>query len=452
MQELSARFRASGLRLLVSVPADEPEYDFAKLASLADGLILMTYDEHFERGEPGPLAGQGWYEALLDRHFKGVDPAKLIVGVGSYGYDWTGPGRAREISVQEAWELLESSRASLRFDAASLNPTFTYVDDTGGQQHQVWYLDGATAYNQIGAALSMKPGGLSAVPPRHRGSEPVGGVRPRPQCRCACSRSGAASQFRIRRALQGQGRSLARHRDAGARCAQDHRRWRAQPDHRTGNRRLPQLDDRHPLGRHERQDHQSDLRRRARSQVHARDPGYPGPEGREGDVLHRRLCRRHESRPASAHLSRGSRHRQSHLHAPQPERLLARALAAGAQRHAASDRVDRRRAHQAFPSALRRRSGAADHRWRRRAAGGDPARLSHHRHADRSQGLAAPTLSPDRRQDGRGRGQGRRQCRPAARCGRQPHRDHRGAAADHRSAARRGLPFRHQPRADRPVA
>lgn len=161
VEELSTRLRANGLRLLVSVPADEPEYDFARLASLVDGLILMTYDEHFERGEPGPLAGQGWYEALLDRHFKGVDPAKLIIGVGSYGYDWTGPGQAREISVQEAWELLESSRASLRFDAASLNPTFTYVDDTGGQQHQVWYLDGATAYNQIGAALSMTPGGLA---------------------------------------------------------------------------------------------------------------------------------------------------------------------------------------------------------------------------------------------------------------------------------------------------
>ena len=70
------------MQLLVSVPADDPEYDYAKLASLADGLILMTYDEHFEQGEPGPLAGQGWFEALLDRHFKGVDPAKLIVGVG----------------------------------------------------------------------------------------------------------------------------------------------------------------------------------------------------------------------------------------------------------------------------------------------------------------------------------------------------------------------------------
>ena len=30
-----------------------------------------------------------------------------------------------------------------------------------GQRHQVWYLDGVTAYNQIAAALAMKPAGLA---------------------------------------------------------------------------------------------------------------------------------------------------------------------------------------------------------------------------------------------------------------------------------------------------
>ena len=122
----------------------------------------MTYDEHFEHGEPGPLAGQGWYEALLDRHFKGVDPQQAdrqhrLLRLRLDGLRAT----RREISVQEAWELLESSRAPLRFDEASLNPTFTYVDDSRRPAHQVWYLDGVTAYNQIAAALSMKPGGLA---------------------------------------------------------------------------------------------------------------------------------------------------------------------------------------------------------------------------------------------------------------------------------------------------
>ena len=161
VQELSARLQESGARLLVQVPASDPAYDYAGLALAADGLILMTYDEHFEDGVAGPLAGQGWFEAKLDEQFKSIDSSKLIVSVGSYAYNWAGAGRGREMSVQEAWELLAESRAELRFDAASLNPTFTYVDETEGNEHHVWYLDGVTAYNQVAAALAMHPGGLA---------------------------------------------------------------------------------------------------------------------------------------------------------------------------------------------------------------------------------------------------------------------------------------------------
>lgn len=161
VQELAALFHQHGLQLLVAAPPADPNYDYAKVAESADALILTTFDEHFEGGEAGPLAGQGWFEARLDERFKTIDPGKLIVGIGSYGYDWAGPGNAQEISVQEAWELLEASGAKLRFDPASLNPTFTYVDDAENRHHHVWYLDGVTAYNQIAAALAMRPAGIA---------------------------------------------------------------------------------------------------------------------------------------------------------------------------------------------------------------------------------------------------------------------------------------------------
>ena len=161
VQELAGVLKGYQAKLLVAVPAADPDYDYVKLAEAADALILMTYDEHFERGAPGPLAGQGWFEKKLDERFRQVARNKLIVSVGSYGYDWAEPGSGREISVQEAWELLEESHATLRFDPVSLNPTFSYVEEVEQKQHQVWYLDGVTAYNQIAAALAMRPAGLA---------------------------------------------------------------------------------------------------------------------------------------------------------------------------------------------------------------------------------------------------------------------------------------------------
>src|SRR4029453_19371061 len=90
-----------------------------------------------------------------------IDPNKLIVAIGCNGYDWAGTGTGKEISVREAWELLGQPGAAFRFDRASLNPTFAYTEDVEQKQHHVWYLDGVTVFNQVGAALAMQPAGLA---------------------------------------------------------------------------------------------------------------------------------------------------------------------------------------------------------------------------------------------------------------------------------------------------
>jgi cellulose synthase/poly-beta-1,6-N-acetylglucosamine synthase-like glycosyltransferase/peptidoglycan/xylan/chitin deacetylase (PgdA/CDA1 family)/spore germination protein YaaH len=161
VRELADMFNGRDLQLLVALPPEGLAYDHAGLAAAADALILMSYDEHTEKGAPGPLASQGWFETVLAQHLKNIPADKLIVSVGSYGYDWPQGKAAQEISVQEAWELLEESRASLNFDAKALNPTFSYLDDAAKAPHQVWYLDAVTAYDQIAVTLPARPRGLA---------------------------------------------------------------------------------------------------------------------------------------------------------------------------------------------------------------------------------------------------------------------------------------------------
>lgn len=159
-RELSESLSKHDIKLLVQVPVGEEAYDYAALANSSNGLILMTYDESTEDGTPGPLAGQGWFEARLDDVFKLVTGDKLIVSIGSYGTDWSNTG-GKEISVQEAWELLAEINTKLSFDPNALNPTFRYVDETNATQHEVWYLDGVTGYNQVAAAFAMRPEGIA---------------------------------------------------------------------------------------------------------------------------------------------------------------------------------------------------------------------------------------------------------------------------------------------------
>lgn len=169
MREMSAVFKPLGLKVLVATPpGDEPgetvwEHEYEELAAVCDQIILMVYDEHYEGSEsPGPVASQGWFEAQLDARFKNLDGSKLIVGVASYGYDWTiGGGKAEDITVQGAWDLLDDAGAELTFEHKSLNPTFTYVNEEDGKRHVVWFLDAATMFNHTAAALAMEPHGVA---------------------------------------------------------------------------------------------------------------------------------------------------------------------------------------------------------------------------------------------------------------------------------------------------
>ena len=98
VREIANMLKLYQIKLLVAVPGSDPVVDYVNLAAAADALIVMTYDQHGEQDEPGPLAGQGWFETKLDERFKEIDAKKLIISIGSYGYDWADSG-ARNIGA-----------------------------------------------------------------------------------------------------------------------------------------------------------------------------------------------------------------------------------------------------------------------------------------------------------------------------------------------------------------
>src|SRR5271156_1381276 len=119
----------------------------------------MGYDEHFRTGAPGSPASQGWYEETLERLTKHLDPNKTIIGRGSYGYDWAGKNSADTVTFQEATQGADDSDATIDFDSDSLTPTYSYEDE--GEQHEVWFLDAVTLFNEIQVTDSWRPHGYA---------------------------------------------------------------------------------------------------------------------------------------------------------------------------------------------------------------------------------------------------------------------------------------------------
>lgn len=154
--DLAARLHAHGRRLVVTLPAANPDYDARSLAVTADAIVLMNYDEHWESSAPGPIASQSWFTANIAGALAAIPPKKLLVGIANYAYDWTekaprGAEAAQSITVAEALGLAQSSTSGLALDPQSLNPYFAYAD-AAKRKHHVWLLDAVTAHNQIEAS------------------------------------------------------------------------------------------------------------------------------------------------------------------------------------------------------------------------------------------------------------------------------------------------------------
>lgn len=158
LSELSASFAGHGWIVAATAPFDDDGWPFASFASVVDYTMLMALDEHYSTGEPGPIASEDWYEAQLDKRMAVLNAASTIVLIGNYGLDWVkGQSEATQLEFGEAMVAARDSGAAVAFDHASNNPHFRYQDTDG--QHDVWFLDAVTAFNQIHAADPYQPAG-----------------------------------------------------------------------------------------------------------------------------------------------------------------------------------------------------------------------------------------------------------------------------------------------------
>src|ERR1017187_4931667 len=163
VQELYGDLQAKGLKLYIAVPVTDKQFDYSAVAQFADGVILMNYDQHYPGGTPGAVAGQDWFVKNLEDALTVIPREKIIAAIGNYGYDWakkpgqkkgTPPEAVHNVSVQDAWLEAEEAETDIEFDGDEMNPHIAYLDENN-VRHDVWFLDGVTALNQMRAAQAL---------------------------------------------------------------------------------------------------------------------------------------------------------------------------------------------------------------------------------------------------------------------------------------------------------
>jgi len=162
-----AALKPLGKEVWVSLPVDNHDYDLRLFQSVSDTVVLMAYDQHWggANGQPGPPAGEDWFEGVMQHDMAQLDPARTVVAIGDYGYDWKLGADGKAINGEtevfyDATQTASDSEATVSLDGDSLNPTYAYIDDQGAK-HVVWFLDAATAFNEIKVADDYRPRGYA---------------------------------------------------------------------------------------------------------------------------------------------------------------------------------------------------------------------------------------------------------------------------------------------------
>ena len=156
--EMNRRFDVHGWLIAIAAPVGDRSWDLQAYAKIVDRVFLMSYDEHENGGDPGPIASQAWFVRAVADAAHGIPASKLIVTFGNYGYDWY-PGGSDPVTVEEAWRAARESDTLPSFDKASGNSSLAYDDN--GEKHVIWFLDAASAYNQISFLRHAGIGGIA---------------------------------------------------------------------------------------------------------------------------------------------------------------------------------------------------------------------------------------------------------------------------------------------------
>lgn len=127
-------------------------HDYRGMGEAADGVILMTYEWGYSRGEPQAVAPIDKVRRVVEYAVTEIPREKIFLGTPNYGYDWrlpfvAGQSVARSLSNAEAVSLAWEKKAAIDFDSVAASPNYRYYDRVNGRpsEHVVWFEDSRSA-------------------------------------------------------------------------------------------------------------------------------------------------------------------------------------------------------------------------------------------------------------------------------------------------------------------
>jgi len=141
---------------MIALPARDDSYDYEFFGKQCDAIVLMNYDQHWLTSPPGPSPPRTGSSKICVRFSKSFLLRKSSSELGTMLM--TGPLLQRKNTcrggVQHPGSFAarrKNRKLTSNSTAIRLNPHYSYYDEHN-HVHQVWMLDGVTAYNELRAS------------------------------------------------------------------------------------------------------------------------------------------------------------------------------------------------------------------------------------------------------------------------------------------------------------
>jgi spore germination protein YaaH len=168
IRDLSGALHKEHKRLSLTVHAKTSEpgdwsgaqaEDWRALGVSADEIRIMAYDHATDQTAPGPIAPLSWVERVLRLAVSEIPRDKVLLGVGTYGYDWTGANEGTSVQWADAEATARDHAVAVEWDASSSAPWFTFTD-TSGRLHTVWYENARSLQAKVDLARQYRIAGV----------------------------------------------------------------------------------------------------------------------------------------------------------------------------------------------------------------------------------------------------------------------------------------------------
>lgn len=160
VQKAAAKLGPAGFKLAIAVPAktwDDPTngwagaYDYKAIGAVVDQITLMTYDEHWAGGSPGPVASLPWVDAVLKYAAAVIPPSKILMGLAGYGYCWPVGGGEMASSVGGAYAEKLARQYGEHWETTSGTPYVLHTQG-GTELRELWYENQESVQLKLAAA------------------------------------------------------------------------------------------------------------------------------------------------------------------------------------------------------------------------------------------------------------------------------------------------------------